>query len=68
MFPKTTFALAIIVATASGALAATKHQSIVPNRVVLNQDVYDMRGKYIGSDPDTTVRFEMRRDSDHSRP
>ena len=30
MFTKTTFALIIIAGTASGALAATKHQSVAP--------------------------------------
>jgi len=29
-------------------------------------DVYDVRGRYVGSDPDANVRFELRRDS--SRP
>jgi hypothetical protein len=58
MFNKATFALAIIVWTASGALAASKQHSIAPN-----QDVYDARG-YVGSDPDANVRFELRRDSE----
>jgi len=57
MFTKTTFALAFVVATASGALAATKQQSADPRN-----DVYDARGNYIGSDPDANVRFELRRD------
>ena len=58
MFTKTAFALAIIIATASGALAATKHQSTAPNN-----DVYDVHGVYAGSDPDANVRFELRRDA-----
>jgi anion-transporting ArsA/GET3 family ATPase len=58
MFSKTTFALAFMVATASGALAATKHQSVDPRH-----NVYDVRGTYVGSDPDANVRFELRRDS-----
>jgi hypothetical protein len=58
MFSKTTFALAFMVATASGALAATKQQSVDPRH-----DVYDVRGTYVGSDPDANVRFELRRDS-----
>lgn len=61
MFTKTTFALAFVVATASGALAATKQDSTNSRN-----DVYDARGKYVGSDPDNNVRFELRRDS--SRP
>jgi hypothetical protein len=57
MFTRTTFALAIILATASGALAATKQHGVAPNH-----DVYDARGAYVGSDPDANVRFELRRD------
>ena len=62
MFPKTTFALAFVLATASGALAATKRQSFQPRN-----DVYDARGNYVGSDPDANVRFELRRDWDHGK-
>jgi len=58
MFTKTTIALALVLGTASGTLAAVKQQSIAPNH-----DVYDARGKYIGSDPDANVRFELRRDA-----
>jgi hypothetical protein len=61
MFTKTAFALAFVAATASGALAATKQDSVNSRN-----DVYDARGKYVGSDPDSNVRFELRRDS--SRP
>ena len=57
MFTKTTFALAIVIGTASGALAAAKQHS-----TNLNHDVYDTRGNYVGSDPDHGIRFELRRD------
>jgi len=57
MLTKITFALAIVLGAASGALAATKHQSVSPNH-----DVYDSRGGYVGTDPDVSVRFELRRD------
>jgi hypothetical protein len=57
MFAKTTFALAIIIGTASGALAATKQYSTAPSH-----DVYDARGNYVGSDPDANIRFELQRD------
>jgi len=57
MFGKTAFALAISIATVSGAMAATRHQSYAPNR-----DVYDAHGTYVGSDPDANIRFELRRD------
>jgi hypothetical protein len=62
MFTKTTFALAFVLATASGALAATKQQSSQPRN-----DVYDARGNYVGTDPDANVRFELRRDWDHGK-
>ena len=62
MFTKTTLALAFALATASGALAATKQHSSPPGN-----DVYDARGTYIGSDPDANVRFELRRDSDRGK-
>jgi hypothetical protein len=62
MFTKTTFALAFVLATASGALAATKQQSSESRH-----DVYDARGAYVGSDPDANVRFELRRDWDHGK-
>ena len=61
MFTKTTFALALVLATASGALAATK-QGFQPRN-----DVYDVRNIYAGSDPDANVRFELRRDWDHGK-
>ena len=62
MFTKTTFALAFVLATASGALAATKQHSSEPRN-----DVYDARGIYVGSDPDANVRFELRRDWDRGK-
>ena len=62
MFTKTTFALAFVLAAASGAVAATKQQSFQPR-----SDVYDARGNYVGSDPDANVRFELRRDWDHGK-
>jgi hypothetical protein len=57
MFTKTTFALAIVIATASGALAATKQQSVAPN-----SNLYNAQGAYVGTDPDSHIRFELRRD------
>jgi hypothetical protein len=62
MFTKTTLALVLILGAASGALAATKQQSLAPNH-----DVYDVRGAYTGADPDANIRFELRRDSDRGR-
>jgi len=57
MFTKSTIALAIIIGTISGALAAEKKHSVAPS-----QDAYDVRSNYVGSDPDAQVRFELRRD------
>jgi hypothetical protein len=57
MFTKTSIALAIIIGTISGALAAEKKHSVAPS-----QDAYDVRSGYVGSDPDVQVRFELRRD------
>jgi hypothetical protein len=62
MFTKTTFALAFALATASGALAATKQPSFQSS-----YDVYDAHGTYVGADPDVNVRFELRRDSDRGK-
>jgi hypothetical protein len=56
MFTKTAITLALILGTASSALAVTKQHSVAPSQV------YDARGRYLGSDPDAGVRFELRRD------
>ncbi len=61
MISKTAFGLAIILATASGALAATKTHSIAPSHAVYT-NVYNPSGAYIGTDPDLNVRFELKRD------
>ena len=62
MFTKTTLVLAFVLATASGALAATKSQSIAPS-----QNVYNPAGAYVGTDPDLNIRFELNRDWDRGR-
>jgi len=59
MFTKTTFALALVLATASGALAA-------PKNFAPGNDAWE-RGTYVGSDPDAKVRFELHRDADRGR-
>jgi hypothetical protein len=54
---KTFIALAVILGTASGALAQTKKYSSNPaNDVFVN-------GKYVGSDPDPTIRSMLARDN-----
>ena len=57
MFIKTALALMIVAGTAAGALAAPKYYSANPRN-----DVYDTRGKYVGSDPDPTIRSMLLRD------
>jgi hypothetical protein len=61
MFTKTTVALAVILATASGALAATKTSTIDPGQNVYTT-VYNPAGAYVGTDPNLTTRFELNRD------
>jgi hypothetical protein len=74
-------ALALILAFASGSLAAEKKHSTDPaylafasgagSEAAQNQkkhstnpayDVYNVRGHYVGSDPDPTVRAQIARD------
>jgi hypothetical protein len=64
MFTKIAFGLAVVLATASGALAATK-SSIAANHDVRN--VYTPTGGYLGTDPDLNIRFELNRDWEHGR-
>jgi len=57
MLIKTALALALVLGTAAGAVAAPKRYSTNPTH-----DVYDTRGNYVGSDPDPTVRAMILRD------
>ena len=57
MITKTAIAFALLVGTASTVLAAPKHSS---NSVY---DVYTTSGKYVGSDPDPTIRSSLARDN-----
>jgi hypothetical protein len=59
VFTKAAFALAFAFATISGALAATKSQTIVPS-----QNVYNPRGAYVGIDPDRNLPYELNDDRD----
>jgi hypothetical protein len=60
MFTKATVGLAVVVATVSGALAATKtHVTAVRDAV---NAAYNHPGVYVGTDPDLNVRFEQNRD------
>ena len=81
----TTVALALILASASGSLAAQKKHSNDPASLAYASgslatqnsgslaaqrkhstnpanDVYNVRGHYVGSDPDPTVRAQIARD------
>jgi hypothetical protein len=61
MFSRTAFGLAIILATASGALAAAKTHNIAPGHNGYTAG-YSNSGTYVGTDPDFHVRFELNRD------
>jgi hypothetical protein len=61
MFTKTAFGLAIILATASGSLAATRTHNIAPSHNGYTTG-YSNTGAYVGTDPDLNVRFELNRD------
>jgi hypothetical protein len=83
MLIRTTIAaLALVLATASGSLAAQKKHSNDPayfafasqpqaaqpqaqkrqHSTNATNDVYDIRGQYVGSDPDPTIRAQLARD------
>jgi hypothetical protein len=57
MFIKTAIALVLVLATASGALAESRKGTNPA------WNVYD-NGRYLGSDPDPTVRNMLRHDQD----
>jgi len=57
MFIKTALAVALVVSVASSAFAGPKQHSSNPAH-----DVY-VNGKYVGSDPDPTIRSMLARDS-----
>ena len=60
MFTKTAFGLAVILATASGALAATKTHVVAVRDAI--HDAYNHSGAYVGTDPDLNVRLGLKRD------
>jgi len=85
MLIRTTIALALILGSASGSLAAQKKHSNDPAFLAYGSgsqaarysgslaaqrkhstnpayDVYNVRGHYVGSDPDATVRAQIARD------
>ena len=77
MLIRTTMALALVLASASDSLAAEKkHSNDDAYRAFASEslaaqtkhstnpgyDVYNIRGHYVGSDPDPTVRAQIARD------
>jgi hypothetical protein len=63
MFTRATLGLAVILATASGALAAMKSHVVAPSRDAYT--AYNRDAAYIGTDPDRSIRFELNRDQAH---
>ena len=61
MFTKTAITLAIIVGTASGALAANKQNSSSPT-----WDAYDCRGVHVASDPKILINRPQNGMCDHA--
>ena len=61
MFTKTAIALVVILGTASTLLAAPKKYSGTPSN-----DVF-VNGKYVGSDPDPSIRSTLARDPEAGR-
>jgi len=61
MFTKTALAIALVVSVASSAFAAPKTHSTNPAH-----DVF-VNGKYVGSDPDATIRSTLARDPEAGR-
>jgi hypothetical protein len=67
MLTRSAIGLALIVATASGALAATKPHSGAPVAPAQAQNVYNPYGSPIRTDPDPNVRFNLMREWDQGR-
>jgi hypothetical protein len=66
MLTKTAFGLALVLATVTGSLAATKpHASAQAAAPV--QNVYSPSGTNLGTDPNPAIRFDLQRDWSHGR-
>jgi hypothetical protein len=66
MFTKATLGLAVILLTASGALAAKKSHSVAPSSTTYSASTH-RNGVYVGADPDLNIRFELNRDYAHAK-
>jgi hypothetical protein len=67
MLTRTAFGLALILAAASGALAATKPHAPAPAAAPVQNVYSSSSGSYVGTDPDASIRFELNRDATHGR-
>jgi hypothetical protein len=65
MLTKAAFGLAVILATVSHSLAATKPRASA--QVARVHNVYNPYGTDIGTDPDPSIRFNLIRDWSHGR-
>jgi hypothetical protein len=66
MLTKTAFGLALVVASVSGSLAATKPHASA-QAAPAAQSVYNPYSTYLSTDPDANVRLNLQRDWDHGR-
>jgi hypothetical protein len=62
MLTKTALGVALVLATVTGSLAATK-----PHAYATQQNIYNPYGAYLARDPDPSVRYNLRRDWTHGR-
>jgi len=65
MFARTGFGIALVLATASASVAAPKHHTPAASAASV-QNVYNPSGASV-TDPDATVRFNLKRDWSHGR-
>jgi hypothetical protein len=63
MFTRAALGLAVILATASGALAVPKSHGVAPSRDAYLS--YSRDAAYVGTDPDRNIQFELSRDRTH---
>jgi hypothetical protein len=66
MLTKTAFGLALVLATVTGSLAATKPHAPAAAAATV-QNVYSPSGTNLGTDPDANVRLNLQRDWSHGR-
>ncbi len=68
MLTRTAIGLALVVATVSGSLAATRtHTTAAPAAPAQAQNVYNPYGSPVRTDPDPNVRVNLMREWDQGR-